>query len=406
MHRSTHVVLAMDPKPSSSCFPELWELLKKWVRMEEEEDFKQAWREIQRTALSKVVQYLTDYWMPDTVVRMWSAPHRRTRTIFEMCDTNMLVEVWHHVLKGKFLQNKHNRRLDHLLYILTECVVPYYSLKQRLQDFRFEGPDVEVKKRKDIVKKSTVYVEQDIKHVEEAKYLVPSKSRALKTYEVDIDSYTCTCLDFPLISFCKHIAAIQRLFNADTCETFEETTPCPAAPSPPSPPSLPSVIDTALPPKAKAPARKVLSVLSKQMEVLVARFQRSRQEDFPFIPMLTDAVATMLLEMDNSDILPCSRHVPSSSGWDTTQKAMMPGIKLKRKKARDPPYGGGANSGAKARKKPNIRTFRHHTSVLDSRGPASHRTSTVVPPTSVLDSRGPASHRTSTVVPPRLQHSL
>ncbi|KAJ7890902.1 hypothetical protein B0H14DRAFT_2561023 [Mycena olivaceomarginata] len=67
--------------------------------------------------------------------------------------------------------------------------------------------------------------------------------------------------------------------------------------------------------------------------------------------MLTDAVAAMLLETDNSDVLPCSRQVPSSSGWDTTQKAMMPGIKLKRKKAGDPAYGGGANSGAKARKK-------------------------------------------------------
>jgi hypothetical protein len=105
------------------------------------------------------------------------------------------------VLKGKFLQNKRNRCLDHLLYILTERVVPYYSLKQRRQDFGFEGPDVEVKKRKDIVKKSAAYVEEDIEHVEDAKYLVPSKLRASKTYEVDIDSYTCTCLDFPLISF-------------------------------------------------------------------------------------------------------------------------------------------------------------------------------------------------------------
>jgi hypothetical protein len=89
-----HLLHAWQQHFAISKFPELWELLKKWVRMDEEEDFKQAWREIQRTALSKVVQYLTDYWMPDTVVRMWSASHHRTRTIFEMCDTNMLVEVY------------------------------------------------------------------------------------------------------------------------------------------------------------------------------------------------------------------------------------------------------------------------------------------------------------------------
>jgi hypothetical protein len=223
---------------------------------------------------------------------------------------------------------------------------------------------VEVKKHKDIVKKSAAYVEQDIEHVEEAKYLVPSQSHASKTYEVDIDSYTCTCLDFPLISFCKHIAAVQRLFNADTCETFEETTPCPAAPSPPSPPS---VVDIALPPKAKAPACKVLAVLLEQMEVLVARFRRSRQADFPSIPMLTNAVAAMLLETDNSDALPCSRHVPSSSGWDTTQKAMMPGIKLKRKKAGDPAYAGGANSGAKAWKKSKY-VYQLHYSIYGALG--------------------------------------
>jgi hypothetical protein len=39
------------------------------------------------------VQYLTTYWMPEHVVRMWSAVYRKDRTIFEACNTNMLIEA-------------------------------------------------------------------------------------------------------------------------------------------------------------------------------------------------------------------------------------------------------------------------------------------------------------------------
>ncbi|KAJ7306159.1 hypothetical protein DFH08DRAFT_622790, partial [Mycena albidolilacea] len=102
----------------------------------------------------KFVVYLKQYWMPAHVVRMWSAVHRKDRTIFECCDTNMLIEAWHHVLKSKFLQGKRNRRLDLLLSKLLTGVLPYYALKQRRQELGFEGPDIEVKKRQDICKRA------------------------------------------------------------------------------------------------------------------------------------------------------------------------------------------------------------------------------------------------------------
>ncbi|KAJ6475882.1 hypothetical protein DFH09DRAFT_1469505, partial [Mycena vulgaris] len=100
------------------------------------------------------IVYLKQYWMSERVVKMWSAVHRTPRTIFEACDTNMLIEAWHSVLKGKFLHGKRNRRLDHLISTLTTEVHPYYALKQRRQDLGFEGPDIEVKKRQDITKRS------------------------------------------------------------------------------------------------------------------------------------------------------------------------------------------------------------------------------------------------------------
>ncbi|KAJ7618887.1 hypothetical protein DFH06DRAFT_909829, partial [Mycena polygramma] len=103
---------------------------------------------------STFIAYLKEYWMKDRVVRMWSGVYRKDRSIFSLSDTNMLVEAWHHVLKGKFLLGKRNRRLDHLLYTLMKEVLPYFALKQRRQDIGFEGVDIEVRKRQDIVKRS------------------------------------------------------------------------------------------------------------------------------------------------------------------------------------------------------------------------------------------------------------
>ncbi|KAJ7730820.1 hypothetical protein B0H16DRAFT_1280607, partial [Mycena metata] len=98
--------------------------------------------------------YLKQFWMSEKVVKMWSAVHRTGQNIFEACDTNMLVEAWHHVLKGKFLHGKRNRRVDHLLSTLLTEVLPCYALKQRQQAIGFEKPDIEVKKRQDIRQRS------------------------------------------------------------------------------------------------------------------------------------------------------------------------------------------------------------------------------------------------------------
>ncbi|KAJ6555681.1 hypothetical protein DFH09DRAFT_889814, partial [Mycena vulgaris] len=54
---------------------------------------------------------------------------------------------WHHLLKGKFLEGKRNRRVDHLLHVLINKAIPYFIGKHCRQDFGFEGPDLEVKRR-------------------------------------------------------------------------------------------------------------------------------------------------------------------------------------------------------------------------------------------------------------------
>ncbi|KAF8206097.1 hypothetical protein K438DRAFT_1578409, partial [Mycena galopus ATCC 62051] len=51
----------------------------------------------------------------------------------------------HHLLKGKFLEEKRNRRVDHLLHVLVNKAIPYFIGKHRRQDSGFEGSDPEVK---------------------------------------------------------------------------------------------------------------------------------------------------------------------------------------------------------------------------------------------------------------------
>ncbi|KAJ7348386.1 hypothetical protein DFH08DRAFT_635837, partial [Mycena albidolilacea] len=87
--------------------------------------------------------------------------------------------------------------LNLLLSKLLMGVLPYYALKQRQQEFGFEGLDIEVKKHQDTCKQAKIYVKGDIEQVTAVKYAVPSKSTAAKIYKVNLDTYMCTCLDYP-----------------------------------------------------------------------------------------------------------------------------------------------------------------------------------------------------------------
>ncbi|KAJ7635941.1 hypothetical protein B0H17DRAFT_887767, partial [Mycena rosella] len=99
-------------------------------------------------APESVVEYLQTYWMKD--VKLWSAVHRVDRTIFELGDTNMLVESWHHLLKGDFLEGKQNRRLDHLIHALYDIAIPYFIARHHRQTMGFEGPDLALKHRLEV----------------------------------------------------------------------------------------------------------------------------------------------------------------------------------------------------------------------------------------------------------------
>jgi len=88
-----HVLHAWQQHFVISQHKQLWEKLKAWIRINNTQDFDATWVEIQALAPADFLAYLMEYWMPPKYVAMWSAVYRQGRSIFEISDTNMLVEA-------------------------------------------------------------------------------------------------------------------------------------------------------------------------------------------------------------------------------------------------------------------------------------------------------------------------
>lgn len=100
-------------------------------------------------------------------------------------------------------------------------VIPYYLLKERCQEIGFEGENLENQKRGKIITNSKTikaeHVKQKFPDIGDNSrlcyvFFIDSISQPGHWYEVDLRAYTCTCLDYPAICFCKHIHAVQTHF--------------------------------------------------------------------------------------------------------------------------------------------------------------------------------------------------
>ncbi|KAJ7028487.1 hypothetical protein C8F04DRAFT_1290675, partial [Mycena alexandri] len=282
---------------------------------------------------------------------MWSARFRRNRSVFELCDTNMLVESWHHLLKGKFLEGKRNRRVDHLLHVLVNDTIPYFIGKHRRQEFGFEGPDLEVKRRMEVESRSLSIKKESIDKVEgQAVYRVCSQSDAAQIYLVDIEAYTCDCLSFPLIDFCKHICAVQRLFPEGCTELPISTLNF----------SSTSILSTDSDTEDDEEELKEPTTIAEDpVRDLVNRLQhlavRTRlsppshlSKSWNTLQLAVDAV---LAETDFTDaeVLPPRKKIAPNegAGWQSTQAVMGVPVKGKRQSKHTDPYSGGEQSGRK-----------------------------------------------------------
>jgi hypothetical protein len=86
-----HVLHAWQQHFVTSQHPELWALLKKWIRTTEQDAFDRQWDAIKQIAPASIIQYLETEWWEDR--NLWSVISRKGRSILELGDTNMLVEV-------------------------------------------------------------------------------------------------------------------------------------------------------------------------------------------------------------------------------------------------------------------------------------------------------------------------
>jgi hypothetical protein len=118
------------------------------------------------------------------------------------------------VLKSIWLDRKRNRRIDHLICILTRHMLPeHYEPRHRAQGIGFEGADLAEKHRHAVLESARNIPLDAIKSVNDTQddtlFHVASQSNLGKSYLVDIQKMICDCPDFPRIRLCKHLCAVK-----------------------------------------------------------------------------------------------------------------------------------------------------------------------------------------------------
>lgn len=308
------------------------------------------------------------------------------------------ISSWHHVLKGKFLEGRRNCRLDHLLHILIDLVIPYYLLKERCQKLGFEGENLENQKRAKAIDRGKAIRVDDIKQrisnldsVEDeltimiVTWLVKSASCSDHWYEVDVLAYTCTCPDYPIISFCKHLYAVQAHYPPMPSDIVISNTLLPSAdmPSLEVSPGLASagaavdtleVVDIDTGPELTFPTTSVNSdsalchTVAEKLECFTARFRQlgSAEQALWINSWLDNELAC---ENMAGSLLPVKQKLsPRLNSWPETQAAMMPPKKTRAKKRGDEAYGTGESSGKKAKMLPKLVTSAIETVIFPAVG--------------------------------------
>ncbi|KAJ3523685.1 hypothetical protein NMY22_g11333 [Coprinellus aureogranulatus] len=368
-----HVLHAWQGHFSITKYPDLWALLKTWPRITDENLFQERWSQIRQIAPASVVEYL-ESWLPDKV--MWSAIYRRERNIYQKCDTNMLVEAWHHLLKGKFMQGKRNRRLDQLIYVLVYQAMPYFIHRHHLQYSGFEGGDLEVQERLRIEVAAKLIPEDDIEQVDDGEiFNVKSQTYPDKVYCVDLDAYDCTCPSFPQIFMCKHIYAVQLNYS-ELCEpiqaspsdivsadTFAPTNFAPAVNAAHNEPEQPEqtmpndVVQQ--PPTSNS---HVKDDLLHSLSALVHQLHNLSPSklDTDKVTTLHDTITSFSNRLPSGSVLPPAKRVaPNQHSWPETAAVMGTQVKGKKRTTHTDAYSGGERSGKRAKEDALSRVVLH-----------------------------------------------
>ncbi|KAJ7575441.1 hypothetical protein C8J56DRAFT_901030 [Mycena floridula] len=325
----------------------LWEILKKWICISDATEFETIKQQILDLAPADFADYLNTYWLVPEWQKMWSAVFRTGRSIYDNSDTNMLIEAWHHVLKGKFLNGKCNRRLDYLIYVFLEDVIPFYKLKQHRQDEGFEGLNLEMERHK--------FTDDDIELDDDDAnapiYYVQSKSVASVCYQVDLIAYSCECLDFPSVAWCKHICDVETFFGlGPPTPLLEPLSPTPHPTSPSTDADSDALVQEDNIPELSLSKKDQL--LSNNMPNLLELVDNMKilSSQLHKISLVPKSEAHCLLPLESLRLLVAETLELTTDSTETAR--ILPHAKTTKKKAApnmDPSYGGGQSSGTKAK---------------------------------------------------------
>ena len=91
-------------------------------------------------------------------------------------------------------------------------MLPAYEDRHKRQILGMQGPDLAEKRRKEILSRAPETPLERIKQIDQSRFEVQSMSSE-KKYEVNLLTYVCTCINFPRIQLCKHVAATIHFFG-------------------------------------------------------------------------------------------------------------------------------------------------------------------------------------------------
>lgn len=248
------------------------------------------------------------------------------------------------------LQGQHNHRIDHLIYTLIRKVVPYFKAKHNHQKHGFEGPNLELKRWKDLHTNTASICLDHILYVDDPMlagktYLIRSQSDPAKQYIINMDAFTCDCPSFPLILFCKHLTAVQYHFK----EEFTErpylsilTSSCDTLPATVTlKPSHDVIADGKL-------GLVLIDELSRKLQCVAICAQLGQLHITPDLQALDELLDRVIEAEASLSILPPKQKIaPNQHSWTETAHSMGVPVNTKKRKITEP-FGGGQQSGRKA----------------------------------------------------------
>lgn len=131
----------------------------------------------------------------------YASCYRSDLFMYKRTDTNMLIESFHNLLKTVFFYGKRNRRIDRLIFILTNSIQDHYKTIENQNNLGMNGPCHSVLMRQKhtflAIKKSNDLVEK----ISDIKYNIKEGPNSKKPFSVDLVESKCSCRIFRSESF-------------------------------------------------------------------------------------------------------------------------------------------------------------------------------------------------------------